>query len=49
MAGLKVSWQVTGVRRDPWAEANRVVVEAEKEPDERGSLLHPEAHAAAVR
>lgn len=28
--GTKVSWQVTGVRHDPWAEAHPLHVEAEK-------------------
>ena len=42
-AGMKVSWQVTGIRKDPWAEMNRIVVEEEKPPDERGKYLHPEA------
>ncbi len=43
-AGLKVSWQVTGVRQDAWAEANRVVVEADKPADQRGTYLHPAAY-----
>ncbi len=41
--GLEVSWQVTGVRRDAYAELNRVKVEVEKAPEERGFYLHPEA------
>ncbi len=41
--GLEVSWQVTGIRRDAYAEKNRVVVEVEKDPEERGFYLHPEA------
>ena len=41
--GLKVSWQVTGIRKDPWAEANRVPTEVDKAPADRGSYLHPEA------
>jgi hypothetical protein len=28
--GMKVSWQVTGIRKDEWAEANRLEVEVEK-------------------
>lgn len=40
---VKVSWQVTGVRQDPWAEANRIEVEVEKSASERGKYLHPEA------
>jgi hypothetical protein len=41
--GLKVSWQVTGIRHDAYAEANRVQVEVEKGPNERGRYLHPKA------
>jgi hypothetical protein len=39
----KVSWQVTGIRRDPFANANRVIPEVEKEPAARGYYLHPAA------
>jgi hypothetical protein len=39
--GLKVSWQVTGIRHDPYAEAHRIPVEEEKPPEERGTYLHP--------
>jgi hypothetical protein len=39
---VKVCWQVTGVRRDRWAEANRIQVEQEKPAAERGGYLHPE-------
>ncbi len=42
--GLKVSWQVTGVRQDPYAEAHRIAVEEEKPEEERGTYLHPEAY-----
>lgn len=41
---LKVSWQVTGIRQDPYAEANRIVVEENKPPEERGTYLHPQAY-----
>jgi len=41
---LKVSWQVTGVRRDAWAKANRLVAEAKKTGAHRGRYLHPEVH-----
>jgi hypothetical protein len=37
---VKVSWQVTGVRKDKYAEANRVQVEVEKEPWNKGFFLH---------
>lgn len=40
-AGQAVSWQLTGVRRDAWAEANRVVPEVAKRATERGRYLHP--------
>ena len=42
-AGMEVSWQLTGVRKDPYAEAHRVRVEEMKPVAERGSYLHPEA------
>jgi len=41
--GRKVSWQITGIRRDAFAEANRIQVEVDKRPEERGKYLHPEA------
>jgi hypothetical protein len=37
----EVSWQVTGVRKDPWAQKHRIVVEEEKPADEKGLYLHP--------
>ena len=40
--GVKVSWMVTGVRKDAYAEKNRVVVEELKAEKERGFYLHPE-------
>ena len=40
---VKVSWQVTGIRHDPFAEANRIPVEEDKPADERGAYLHPKA------
>jgi hypothetical protein len=41
--GVKVSWQVTGIRHDPFAEANRIPVEEDKPDAERGLYLHAEA------
>jgi hypothetical protein len=41
--GLKVSWQVTGVRHDAFADAERVPVEEMKPADERGLYAHPQA------
>jgi len=40
--GMKVSWQVTGVRQDAYAKANRIQVEEDKSPEQRGTYLHPE-------
>jgi hypothetical protein len=45
--GVKVSWQVTGIRHDAFAEKNPVQVEEEKSPRDRGHYLHPEAANAA--
>ena len=42
--GLKVSWQITGIRQDPFAKAHPVVVEAEKSGQDRGRYLHPELY-----
>ena len=39
--GMKVSWQVTGIRHDPYAEANRIAVEEDKPADARGAYLFP--------
>ncbi len=44
LAGMKVSWQVTGIRQDPWAEQNRIQVEVPKPAGMRGTYLHPEAY-----
>jgi hypothetical protein len=41
-SGLKISWQVTGVRQDAWANAHRIPLEEEKTGAERGSYLHPQ-------
>lgn len=39
--GVEVSWQVTGIRHDIWAESQQFSVEEEKPALERGSYLHP--------
>ena len=41
---VKVSWQVTGVRKDAWANAHRVVPEVEKKGKDKGHYLHPELY-----
>lgn len=43
-SGMKVSWQVTGIRQDPWAEANVKPVEEDKAADELGFYLSPESY-----
>ena len=40
---VKVSWQVTGVRHDAYANAHRIPVEVEKAPADRGHYLYPDA------
>jgi hypothetical protein len=35
-SGLKVSWQVTGIRHDPYANAHRIPVEVDKPTNARG-------------
>jgi hypothetical protein len=42
--GVEVSWQVTGVRHDRFAEANPMVVEQAKDDRERGYYIHPELY-----
>jgi len=41
--GLKVSWQVTGIREDAYVKMHPMVVEENKEGDEAGKYLTPEA------
>src|SRR5215212_2291635 len=38
---MKVCWQVTGSRKDPWAAANPLEVEQEKREEDRGRYLEP--------
>jgi len=40
-AGMKVSWQVTGIRQDAYANDHRIQVEEDKPVAERGKYLHP--------
>lgn len=40
--GQEVSWQVTGIRQDAWANAHRIPVEVEKAAEDQGRYLHPE-------
>ena len=41
-AGLKVSWQLTGIRKDAWAKAHPLVVEQDKPETEKAYFRHPE-------
>jgi hypothetical protein len=43
---VEVSWQVTGIRQDAWANAHRIPLEVEKAPADRGLYLHPELFGA---
>jgi len=45
--GMKVSWMLTGIRKDAFAEQNRIEVEVDKDASERGTYLHPEAFGAS--
>lgn len=47
-AGMEVSWQVTGIRQDAFANANRILVEEDKKGIEVGTYLHPEAHGQSM-
>jgi hypothetical protein len=44
--GVKVSWQVTGIRQDAYAQANPIVVEESKPPKEQGLYLFPAGFGA---
>jgi trimeric autotransporter adhesin len=43
---VKVSWMVTGIRQDAWANAHRIPTEEEKPANEQGHYLHPELFGA---
>jgi hypothetical protein len=45
-AGMEVSWQVTGIRQDAWANAHRIPVEEMKAEGDRGLYMHPELFGA---
>jgi hypothetical protein len=42
--GMKVCWQVTGIRKDKWAEANPFEVEQDKPEQDQGRYLYPELY-----
>jgi hypothetical protein len=43
---VKVSWQVTGIRQDVYANAHRIQVEEDKPQQEQDHYLHPELFGA---
>jgi len=45
-SGMKISWQVAGIRQDAWANAHRIPVEVEKSERERGYYIRPELYGA---
>jgi hypothetical protein len=47
-SGMKVSWQVTGIRKDPWANAHRIEVEEDKPAKERGYYIYPDLYGKAA-
>ena len=46
LPSVEVSWQITGIRQDPWANAHRIPVEQEKEARLKGFYIHPELYGA---
>ncbi len=46
LPNVEVSWQVTGIRQDAFANAHRIQTEVEKAPADRGHYLHPELFGA---
>ena len=40
---VKVSWQVTGIRNDPYSNDHRIVPVVDKPANEKGYYLHPES------
>ncbi len=41
---VKVSWQVTGTRNDPYAKDHRLPVEKMKRDDEKGKYIYPQGY-----
>jgi hypothetical protein len=46
--GMKVSWQVTGIRKDPWASSHRTKVEEDKPAKELGYYMYPDLYGKAA-
>jgi hypothetical protein len=47
--GGRVSWQVTGIRHDAYANAHRIPVTEDKPSAEQGTYLHPDAFISGSR
>jgi hypothetical protein len=43
-SGMKVSWQVTGIRQDPYAKAHRIIPEVDKNENEVGKYIYPKEY-----
>ena len=41
---VEVSWMITGIRSDPYANQNRIVPVVDKDQNEKGKYLQPEAY-----
>lgn len=47
--GAKISWMVTGIRQDPYAQQNPIVVEQQKQGSETGTYLFPEGYGQPAK
>ena len=47
-SNVKISWQITAVRQDPYAKAHPLVVEQQKAVGERGNYVHPELYGQPI-
>ncbi len=47
MPNQEVSWQVTGIRHDKYADAHRIPIEKDKAAKDRGKYLNPDAFGMA--
>jgi len=46
---VKVSWQVTGIGHDPYANDHRIQVEVPKTPIEQGKYIYPQGYGESKR
>lgn len=46
---IEVSWQITGIRQDPYANQNRIPNSVDKTPEEKGFYLHPQAYGLSEK